>query len=329
MVALLRYADMLGYDRDRSVARALDCRNSQDEAVYLEFDSAEGAANAISAGVVLPMVAPYLAVYELALVAHAWAQRPSEARRAAIIQAAERLRYAAPANYRLARMVEAALARADAAILAGGDAEETLLTFASEEIARADRAAERCGRIAAGLLDEQDRLLVHGFPGPALGWMLAAALQERKQPELFITLGAYEQPIMLATRLAAELGLPAQVLDERATNERLAGEGFGVFVVGAERLALDGTVLAGDRATALVTLLRDHGLPRYVLAPDGPDASARNGDWLADTGDTYAIIAPELISAIITSRGIYRPEMIARYLGDGEAPLDVIPLSLI
>jgi methylthioribose-1-phosphate isomerase len=42
---------------------------------------------------------------------------------------------------------------------------------------------------------------------------------------------------------------------------------------------------------------------------------------------TSDVLPPELISAIITSRGIYRPEMIARYLGDGEAPLDVIPLS--
>jgi methylthioribose-1-phosphate isomerase len=48
-------------------------------------------------------------------------------------------------------------------------------------------------------------------------------------------------------------------------------------------------------------------------------------DTLAAASTT---IPPSLISAIITNRGIYRPEMIARYLGDGDAPLDVIPLSL-
>jgi hypothetical protein len=29
----------------------------------------------------------------------------------------------------------------------------------------------------------------------------------------------------------------------------------------------------------------------------------------------------------VTNRGIYRPERIADYLRDGEAPLDIIPLS--
>ena len=60
----------------------------------------------------------------------------------------------------------------------------------------------------------------------------------------------------------------------------------------------------------------------YVLGGDGPDPA------LDTVVAAHDVMPPELISAIITSRGIYRPEMIARYLGDGDAPLDVIPLSL-
>jgi methylthioribose-1-phosphate isomerase len=47
----------------------------------------------------------------------------------------------------------------------------------------------------------------------------------------------------------------------------------------------------------------------------------------AGAGTGNSVVPPEQISAIITSRGIYRPEMVARYLGDGDAPVDVIPLG--
>ena len=49
------------------------------------------------------------------------------------------------------------------------------LSFVADAIGRADRVAERCGRIAAGLLDDGDRLLTYGFAGPALAWMLSPA----------------------------------------------------------------------------------------------------------------------------------------------------------
>ena len=38
------------------------------------------------------------------------------------------------------------------------------------------------------------------------------------------------------------------------------------------------------------------------------------------------VVQSELISAFVTDRGLYRPAMIGRYLDEGEAPLDVIPL---
>jgi methylthioribose-1-phosphate isomerase len=41
----------------------------------------------------------------------------------------------------------------------------------------------------------------------------------------------------------------------------------------------------------------------------------------------FDVTPPDLVSAIITDRGMYRPAMIGRYHDDAsEAPLDVIPL---
>jgi methylthioribose-1-phosphate isomerase len=328
--AIARYATMLRYDRDRGVVRALDWRAYPDKAATVELDGVEAVAAAIEASLVNRRAAPYLAGYGLALTARAWAGRPSEARGGAVIQATERLRTATPADRRLARLVNAALDRVDTAILGGGDAEDALLGFVDAEIARADRVAERCGRFAAGLLDEADAVLVPGFAGPALAWMLALARQDGKQPRLSI-LSESEQPAgaRVAAEVAAELGVPAAILDDAALAAGLAEATFGIVFVGAEAIALDGSVLVERGAAQLVIRAHDTGLPRYLLGYDGPDPGAATSADLAAPGDGVCeVIAPHLISAIITTRGIYRPEMIARFLGDGDAPLDVIPLSL-
>jgi methylthioribose-1-phosphate isomerase len=327
--AIARYAETLRYDREGGVVRALDLRAYPGETLAVELDSAEAVAAAIEAGVVGRWAAPYLAGYGLALAARAWADRPSEARRGAIIQADERLRTAA-SDLRLARLLDPVLRRVDAAILGGADAEDTILSFADGEIARADRVAERAGRLAAGLLDQADTVLVPGFAGPALAWMLAFAREEGKQPRLAIPAGPEDDgDARVAAGVAAELGVPATILDGAALEASLAEGAFGVMFAGAEAIALDGSVLVGHGAAQLALQARDRGVPRYLLGYDGPDPDAATALDLATPGEAgREIMAPALISAIITTRGIYRPEMIARYLGDGDAPLDVIPLSL-
>ncbi|MEO7908695.1 MAG: hypothetical protein ABIV47_03490 [Roseiflexaceae bacterium] len=318
---LARYADTVRYDAERGLVLALDWRAYPAETALAEYAEAEAIVQAIGSGAVRHAAASYLAGYGLALVARDWAARPSDARRGALIQAGEQLRRAASDDTRLNRLLDQALARADATTLAGEDAEAALLRLVQSEISRADRVAERCGRIAAGLLDEGDHVLTHGFAGSALIWMLYVALVEQAKP---ITLAVLAAPTShddarLSADLARAIGLPVALLDVEHAFE---STGSTIFVAGADRIALDGGASAGTGTARYAELARQHGLPWYVLGGDGPDP----------TVDTFVaasnIMPPELISAIITSRGIYRPEMIARYLGDGDAPLDVIPLSL-
>jgi len=332
---LTRYADILRYDRTRGIAAAIDWRTYPARRDFDEYPTAEASAHAIAAAAVgHGRAAAYLAGYGLALAARAWAGRPSETRRAAIIQAGEWLRRARPFDHRVAGMIEEGLARADAAILAGGDAEATLLEYVESEIKRADRVAERCGRLAAGLLDEGDHMLTHGFAGPALNWLLALAHgEERKQLQLTITTPAAQpDTARLAANLASEIGVPVTHHRDMTPEQSFTDQTYNVMFIGADRMAMNGGVAGPSASAAYVALARQHGTPCYVLGYDGPDpdcptTSALSADLMV--GDTIdnSIVPPEQISAIITNRGIYRPEMIARYLGDGDAPLAVIPLS--
>jgi len=321
-----RYADTLRYDAEHGAVLALDWRAYPQATAFVECADVESVARAIEGTTVSIWAVPYLAGYGLVLAARAWAGRPSDARRGAIIQAGERVRGLRPGDYRLARIVEQGLVRADAAILAGADAEQSLISFIGGEVGRADRVAERCGRIAAGLLDEGDHVLTHGFAGPALNWMLHVALAEQqKQLTLAVAAGDTDHnDARLTAGLAREIGLPVELLDDSALERALARAALTVLVVGAEQIALDGSISGAPGTTAYAALARRHAVPRYVLGYDGPNPAAPAA---SDLALGMQLTPPELISAIITNRGIYRPEMIARYLGDGDAPLDVIPLS--
>jgi methylthioribose-1-phosphate isomerase len=333
---LARYANILRYDRERGVVLLLDRHAYPGETTFVACGDVEALTRAIDT-TLLPdgRAAAYAAGYGLALAARAWSGRPSDAQRAAIIQAGQQLIERRPYAAQIRQVVEQGLAHADAAILAGADAEAAVATVVQGQVGRADRVAERCGRIAAGLVDDGDRMITHGFAGPALIWMLyQACVEQGKQIRLYVT-EAHPglQGAHLTVSQAIEIGVPVELLADSAAGLGFADGMFSVYLAGAEQIALDGSVAGAIGTYQCAVLARQHAVPCYVLGYDGPDPALPTGAEIAGAaaGDAHIprfdITPPDLISAIITNRGIYRPEMIARYLGDGEAPLDVIPLQ--
>ena len=334
---LARYSDLLRYDRARGLVLALDLRVYPRATAFVEHAGVEALAQAIEQGAVPggPAIA-WAAGYGLALAARAWRGRPSDAQRAAVIQAAERLRQAILPTGDPRRIVEQCLARADAAILAGADAEEAIADVVDGEVQRGDKVAERCGRNAAGLLDDGDRILTHGFAGAALVWMLYVAhVEQGRQIQLYVT---EARPGLEGARLTAHqalaIGVPVTLLTDSAPGFGFARGLFTIYVAGAIRIARDGSVAAPIGTYQCAVLARRHHVPFYVLAHDGPDPATPTGaDLPIVQRDPSAVLAfagahiapegagayapagdvtpPELISAIVTHRGIYRPERIA------------------
>ncbi len=332
---LARYSDLLRYDRAHGLMLALDLRRYPRETAFVECTGVEAVVHAIEQGAVPggPAMA-YVAGYGLALAARAWRGRPSDTQRAAIIQAAERLRQVVTSDPR--RIVEQSLARADAAILAGTDAEEAIADVVDGEVQRGDKVAERCGRNAAGLLDDGDRILTHGFAGAALVWMLYVAhIEQGRQILLYVT---EARPGLEGARLTAHqalaVGVPVTLLTDSAPGFGFARGLFTVSIAGAVRIARDGSVAGPIGTYQCAVLARHHRVPFYVLAHAGPDLATPTGaDIAIAEHDPAAVLAlagtrvapegagayapacdvtpPELISAIITHRGIYRPERIA------------------
>lgn len=265
--------------------------------------------------------AAVLAVYGLVLVAHTQREWPSESRLATIIQAGERFRQACPYDHRTRRAVAAALGQADAAILAGADVEAALLAYAADEARRADRANQRCGKVAAKLLDDHDHLLADGMPGGALVWVIAAARDEQKQVAVTIPAGNSAPDLEVLIR---GTGAPGVIQADAELVSTLDRGAITVHLLCARHVALDGSVLAEPGMTTRAALARQRHIPVYVLAPEGPDPDAATA---AAVPGTFEVLSPDQVSAIATSRGLYRADMISRYWRDQDAPLDVIPLG--
>jgi hypothetical protein len=158
------------------------------------------------------------------------------------------------------------------------------------------RAIERCGRRAAELLVAGDVVLADSSAEPVLTWLLAALDAD--------------------TRAALRVVGPDAVA---------AGCLPTLCLFGALLVALDGGAVCSAAAARCVDLARSHTLPCYLFAPHGPDPATPDAAIITRSpGQTY--LPPDQISAIITDRALYRPAMIARYHGDADTPLDLIPL---
>lgn len=285
-----RYGMLMRYDTDAGTLTLGPWPPSAQPPVV--FHDAAMLANALPTDMQAATIA---ATYGLALVAHAWADRPSDSRRGALIQATEQVSMSHPQSALLRFALEHALTNADAAVMRGDSAEVALIRHAEATTRNADRAAERCGRRAAALLDAEDTLLAFGTSATLL-WMLRAAADEGRA----IALHAHTAVLEWAS--ATGVGQQA------STAPTLA-------VVCADAVGPDGAAATPDAATAAAA--RAEGLPLYVVCASAPLAAlpARN------------LLSADSISAIVTDRAIYRPAMIGRYHTDGDAPLDVIPLN--
>jgi hypothetical protein len=153
------------------------------------------------------------------------------------------------------------------------------------------RQIERCGRRAAELITTGDVVLTNDpIAAPFVG-MLAAL----------------------------NTNLPVVISDTDTAIPTLC-------VITVQTTACDGSILCSADTIACVAQATSRAIPIYALLAGGPDPTIPDFQSLQPSA-TQSILPAERINAIITDRGIYRPTMLTRHLSDGDAPMDVIPLS--
>lgn len=219
----------------------------------------------------------------------------------------------------------------------------------TQRIAREDEAANRAmGAFGAELLSPGTRLLTHcnagslatSFFGTALGVVYAAA----QQGKIARVYADETRPLGQGARLTswelAQAGVPVTLICDNMAASLMAAGKVDAVVVGADRITRNGDVANKIGTYGVAVLARHHGIPFYVAAPSSTvDLSLKEGSQIpieqrgADEvlprpipgvqvwNPAFDVTPAELVTAIITERGVFAPADLAQAMGyiTGEA----------
>ena len=255
---------------------------------------------------------------------------------------ADRIRATRPTAVNLPWALDRMLRRADGA---GGSAPDVLDALRDEatRILEEDRAmCRRIGQFGSDLIPQGARVLTHcntgalatGGIGTALGAIYVAA-ESDKAPRVFAD---ESRPLLQGSRLTAweltRAGIPVTILPDAAAAPLMRSGGVDLVIVGADRITSGGDVANKIGTYALALAARANAIPFYVAAPWSTfDVAISSGDdivieqrgaeeLLLGFPDRAGEIAPreaavfnpafdvtpaELITAIVSDRGVHRP----------------------
>jgi methylthioribose-1-phosphate isomerase len=233
--------------------------------------------------------------------------------------------------------------RAAQAVFAGDNLADALVAEA-DAIHQEDRAmCARIGELGAELLSDDATvcticnagILATGGIGTALA-PIYVAHEAGRRPRVIVP---ETRPLLQGSRLTAwELsrsGVSCTVIADGMLASRLRRGDVRCTIVGADRIAANGDVANKIGTYGLALAARAHGVPFYVAAPSStvdlatPDGSripieerardevARVGDRLLAPEDVpvwnpaFDVTPAELITGIITDRGMFAPSEVA------------------
>jgi len=310
--------------------RLLDQTRLPAEEVWLELDSPDQVAEAIRSMRVrgAPAIG-VAAAYGLALAASAGLDLRAAARELAATR---------PTAVNLSWALQRCLSAAEA--VSSAEAARRAVLAEAQRIQREGLAAEqRLSRLGAALVPHGAKVLTHcntgalatGGYGTALG-VVRAAVEAGKRVRVIAT---ETRPLLQGARLTAwELareGIECTLIVDSAAGALMRRGAVDLVIVGADRIAANGDAANKIGTYALAVLARAHGLPFYVAAPESTiDRSLPAGDdipieereavevttiagartapeGVLAANPAFDVTPAELITAIVTERGVARP----------------------
>lgn len=201
----------------------------------------------------------------------------------------------------------------------------TLLEEAARSIQLSDLEASRVmSRLGVQLIRKQDRqpqqLLAHGYTGMLSGSgqggalaVIAAAHAAGLVAQVHLGAGYPGRSGLLSDWELGAADIPALLHADTAVGRLMQEENPSWLIVGAERIAANGDLIAERGTYALAVLAMHHGLRLMVVAPSAAiDLQLEHADDLefedAQAGPWLDVTPADLIDVIVTEKGaIPRP----------------------
>jgi methylthioribose-1-phosphate isomerase len=195
------------------------------------------------------------------------------------------------------------------------------------------------GDHGAALVPAGARILTHCNAGAlataGYGTALGVVRSAHAQGKVALVWVDETRPVLQGSRLTAwecvRDGIPHRLIADDAAAAVMARGQVDLVVTGADRIAANGDTANKIGTYALAVLARHHGVPFYVAAPfstidpalasgreipiEERDAAEVRGFGLRQTAPAaspvynpaFDVTPAELISAIVTERGVFRP----------------------
>jgi methylthioribose-1-phosphate isomerase len=328
----------------------LDQRVLPVEEVYLEYLSAEAAAEGIRAMVVrgAPAIGITAAFGVVLGARQAW-KSAGEGWKLALEPGLAALAASRPTAVNLFWAIERM--RGLIAQLADDEEPEPRLLAEAQAIHAEDVAANRAmGDLGAALIGERTRVITHcnagalatGGYGTALGVIRSAWAAGKLEGVLADETRPWMQGARLTAWELAKDGIPVTLLTDGAAASRLALGDVGWMIVGSDRIAANGDVANKIGTYSLAVNARYHGVKVMVAAPtstidmqvksgkeipietrDASEVLCCGGTRLGAEGaevwnPVFDVTPAELVDAIVTEKGVVEnptPEKMAALMG--------------
>jgi len=194
------------------------------------------------------------------------------------------------------------------------------------------------GKNGSVLFDNNDTIMTHCNAGAlatvAYGTALGVIRATRESGKNIKVIATETRPVQQGSRLTVfELkhdGFDVSLIPDTAVGYSMANELVDKVIVGADRIVKTGHVFNKIGTYQIATMAKQHGIPFYVAAPlstfdmksDAKDViiEMRKGSEVTGIGDkktapddinvinpAFDITPPELISGIITEKGVAKP----------------------
>ncbi|WP_397358283.1 S-methyl-5-thioribose-1-phosphate isomerase [Oscillibacter sp.] len=334
MPFLLRYENVAWYE-DGAV-RILDRRVYPAEVRFAECLTYQEVRQAV-ADMVTQSAGPYTAVgMGMALAAHQCRDMHSSRQSGFLKQAAGDLAHARPTTANRYGIITNRCAEVGIqALEEGKDAAQAIFASTVEALNRRYAVMQLVGDALAELIPQNGSVLTQCFGETIVGTVIRAALRNSKVFRVFC---AETRPYLQGARLTAgcfaEMGFDTTVITDNMAAYVMEREGVDLFTSAADTIARDGHIANKIGTFQLAILAKHFGIPYFVTGiPDGDKPGAK--DIVMELRDpaqvlscggishtapgvkaiypSFDVTPPELISGIVTDRGVFPPDGLEQY----------------
>lgn len=334
---MLRYENVAWYDPQEKSVRILDRRIYPVRTSFVVCHDYREVATAIR-DMVTQSYGPYqAAAMGMALAAGACAGQTVKQQQAYLRQAARTLSTARPTTSRqMTRITNQLYRLAEEALAAGEDRLDLILQ--ADILRQLDRKylrIEQQGQSLVNLFPQKGQVMTQCFADTVVGMMVRACQDQGKDITFYCPeTRPFYQGARLTASCIADMEFPVYVISDNMPGWVMRQKQIQVFTSAADIITGDGHVV--NKVGTFQYALAAHywGIPYYCTGdpdPDHPDTTGieieeRNPEEvLASMGvkhtapgvrgyyPAFDITPPELVSAIITSRGVFRPDQLAQF----------------